>query len=78
LLAAGEDRLALRQEERQAGPEPYGFIGDDIGLAANDTFAFAAWTDLRDLDTRVDIRAGSSCDGRRNQNTYYARILKLN
>jgi len=72
--AVGDELSAVRSH--QAGPEPYGFIGDYIGIAANDAFAFATWTDLRDLDASVDIRAGSACDGRRNQNIYFARIRK--
>jgi hypothetical protein len=54
----------------------YGFIGDYIGLAANRDYAYAVWTDLRDLHTTDGICAGHSCNGRRNQNIYFARITK--
>jgi hypothetical protein len=54
----------------------YGFIGDYIGLAANRHYAYAVWTDLRDLNTLDGVCAGHSCNGRRNQNIYFARITK--
>lgn len=56
--------------------ERYGFIGDYIGLAADREFAYAAWADLRDLVHDADVCAGHSCNGRRNQNVYFARIPK--
>ncbi len=53
----------------------YGFIGDYIGLAADADYAYAAWTDLRDLDTESSVCTGHSCtSGNRNQNIYFARI----
>jgi hypothetical protein len=58
------------------GCVPYGFIGDYIGLAADGHYAYAAWCDLRDLVIDTDICAGHSCNGRRNQNIYFARIAK--
>lgn len=54
----------------------YGFIGDYIGLAANGDYAYAIWTDLRDLNTEMDICEGNQIQGRRNQNVYFARIKK--
>jgi hypothetical protein len=56
--------------------ERYGFIGDYVGLAADRDHAYAAWTDLRDLVLDADVCAGHSCNGRRNQNIYFARIPK--
>jgi hypothetical protein len=56
--------------------ERYGFIGDYIGLAADRRFAYAGWCDLRDLVEDADVCAGHSCNGRRNQNVYFARIPK--
>ena len=56
--------------------ERYGFIGDYIGLAADARFAYAAWCDLRDLVHDADVCDGHSCNGRRNQNIYFARIPK--
>jgi len=54
----------------------YGFIGDYIGLAADESFAYAIWADLRDLDTETDICSGNDLQGKRNQNVYFARIRK--
>ena len=54
----------------------YGFIGDYLGIAANREFAYVVWTDLRDLNLSDGICAGHSCNGRRNQNVYFARIRK--
>jgi hypothetical protein len=56
--------------------EPYGFIGDYIGLAADRDNAYAAWCDLRDVRGTRDICQGGTCDGRRNENIYFARIPK--
>ncbi len=63
-------------ERTQQDCESYGFIGDYIGLAADRDNAYAAWTDLRDLVLDADVCAGHSCNGRRNQNVYFARIPK--
>ena len=54
----------------------YGFIGDYIGLAADRDAAYAAWCDLRDVVPDAGVCAGHSCNGRRNQNVYFARIPK--
>jgi hypothetical protein len=55
--------------------ERYGFIGDYIGVAANASEAWAAWTDLRDVTAAGDICAiGHSCTGNRNQTIRAARI----
>ncbi len=59
-----------------AACDPYGFIGDYIGLAADGKAAYAAWADLRDLDTGRDVCSGHDCQGGRNQNVYFARIDK--
>jgi hypothetical protein len=75
-LAAREMPGLLPQTEDQCFRMRYGFIGDYIGLAATDAFAYAVWTDLRDLDTKQGVCAGHSCNGRRNQNIYFARIKK--
>lgn len=56
--------------------EPYGFIGDYIGIAADQDFSYAVWCDLRDIDHGDTVCAGHSCNGRRNQNIYFARIRK--
>jgi hypothetical protein len=56
--------------------ERYGFIGDYIGLAADRQFAYAGWCDLRDMVHDADVCGGHSCNGRRNQNIYFARIPK--
>jgi hypothetical protein len=54
----------------------YGFIGDYIGLAADENFSYAIWADLRDLNTDTDICSGNDLQGKRNQNVYFARIRK--
>ena len=54
----------------------YGFIGDYIGLAADDDHAYLAWCDFRDVNYEETVCAGHSCNGRRNLNVYYARIRK--
>jgi len=64
------------QRAQDCESERYGFIGDYIGLAADANAAYAAWTDLRDLVLDADVCAGHSCNGRRNQNIYVARIAK--
>jgi hypothetical protein len=66
----------LPQTAEHCIDERYGFIGDYIGLAANREYAYAVWTDLRDLDLTDGVCAGHSCNGRRNQNVYFARIKK--
>jgi len=66
---------SLRSTQNCAS-ERYGFIGDYIGLAADARFAYAAWCDLRDMLHDADVCAGHSCNGRRNQNIYFARIPK--
>jgi hypothetical protein len=75
-LAAREMPGLLPQTTGQCFDMRYGFIGDYIGLAATGAFAYAVWTDLRDLDTTDGVCAGHSCTGRRNQNIYFARIRK--
>ena len=55
----------------------YGFIGDYIGIAANATEAWAAWTDLRDVTaaTTAEIcTIGHSCAGNRNQTVRAVRV----
>jgi hypothetical protein len=55
--------------------ERYGFIGDYIGIAANATEAWAAWTDLRSITDTGDIcSVGHSCAGNRNQSIHAMRI----
>jgi len=54
----------------------YGFIGDYIGIAADGDFAYLAWCDLRDMDKDQSACGGHDCNGRRNQNVYFARIRK--
>jgi hypothetical protein len=55
--------------------ERYGFIGDYIGITANATEAWAAWTDLRDvLDLGEICAAGHLCAGNRNQTVHAVRI----
>ena len=66
----------LAQTAENCEERRYGFIGDYLGIAANREFAFVVWTDLRDLNTTEGICAGPSCNGRRNQNVYFARIRK--
>ncbi len=56
--------------------EPYGFIGDYIGIAADAEHAYAVWCDLRDIDHRATVCDGPSCNDSRNQNIYFARIRK--
>lgn len=80
--AAPPPRLPAQQAEglsvssQDCVSERYGFIGDYIGLAADARFAYAAWCDLRDLVHDADVCDGHSCNGRRNQNIYFARIPK--
>jgi hypothetical protein len=64
------------QRAQDCESDRYGFIGDYIGLAADEDNAYAAWTDLRDLVLDADVCAGHSCNGRRNQNVYFAKISK--
>jgi hypothetical protein len=66
----------LTQTVENCHDRRYGFIGDYLGIAANREFAYVVWTDLRDLNLTDDICAGHSCNGRRNQNVYFARIRK--
>jgi hypothetical protein len=66
----------LAQTTENCQERRYGFIGDYLGIAANREFAYVVWTDLRDLNLADDICAGHSCNGRRNQNVYFARIRK--
>ena len=73
-LLVNEGVTALTTED--CTEERYGFIGDYIGLAADRNFAYAAWADLRDLVHDAGVCAGHSCNGRRNQNVYFARIPK--
>lgn len=54
--------------------DEYGFIGDYIGLAADERFAYAAWSDMRALVPAPDVCSGDACAGRRNLNVYFARI----
>jgi hypothetical protein len=54
--------------------DEYGFIGDYIGLAADDRFAYAAWSDMRALAPAPDACGGQACAGQRNLNVYFARI----
>ncbi len=74
----GKGRASARSPKppTTASTNRYGFIGDYIGLAANREYAYAVWTDLRDLDLTDGVCAGHSCNGRRNQNVYFARIRK--
>lgn len=57
--------------------DPYGFLGDYIGIAADADHAYLAWTDMRDLAVEETIcTLGEACDAVRNQNIYFARIRK--
>jgi hypothetical protein len=75
-LTAQQAGAVAAQAAGDCASERYGFIGDYIGLAADGRFAYAAWTDLRDIVHDADVCAGHSCNGRRNQNVYFARIPK--
>ena len=83
-LEPPDERRQLQPEQSVVGAsaapggsaERYGFIGDYIGLAADRDSAYAAWCDLRNIVHDADVYAGHSCNGRRNQNVYFARIPK--
>ena len=75
-LSARQAEAVGAQSTVDCAGERYGFIGDYIGLAADRRFAYAAWCDLRDIVHDADVCAGHSCNGRRNQNIYFARIPK--
>ena len=69
------ERASVTGAAPEAGCEDeYGFIGDYIGLAADERFAYAAWSDMRALVPAPDVCAGDACGGRRNLNVYFARI----
>ena len=57
--------------------QSYGFIGDYIGITADKDFAYMTWCDMRDIKPSSDDPCVTAvCDGRRNQNIYFARIRK--
>lgn len=76
-IGAGLGAVVPAKEKTNKVCQPYGFVGDYIGMTADEEYAYMTWCDLRDVkEPAMGLCETSACDGRRNQNIYFAKIRK--